>query len=356
MMPRLTIMLGAGGVGKTTLSAALGLAHARAGARAALLGVDPARRLRSALALADLPEHGVTVASDGAGSLDAALLDPSACLRRWVGDACRDPAQRAALLVNPYFVALADRLAGFTDAIGCVRAVEWAERDPGLRELVLDTAPGIPAVELLARPDKLIAFFDGRLVRWLTRFARLSRLGVAAHGSRRALAGLAQLSGPGALRDIGELITALDTAIATMVARLGRARTWLRDPATSIVIACGVSEDAADAACALDRAVRANGFAPALAVLNRVLPASLATWSPRLDGAPPPAQAFARYAAGYLRIQHHVRTQLAAHLPVLDIPDAATLDVADRIAGLAALGEPLRLALAAPATAQRQVG
>jgi anion-transporting ArsA/GET3 family ATPase len=358
MMPRLTIVLGAGGVGKTTLAAALGLAHARAGARAALLGVDPARRLRSALGLADLPEHGADISVQGTGSLAAALLDPSACLRRWVADACPDDVERAALLTNPYFVALADRLAGFTDAIGCVRAVEWAERDPALTELVLDAAPGIPSIELLARPDKLMAFFDGRLIRWLTRFARLSTLGVTAHGSRRMLAGLANLSGADALRDLGHLVSALDAAIATMIARLERARRWLKDPTTAIVIVCGVSDDAADAARALDRAVRALGFEPALIVLNRVLPASLATWTPRLDSSvPSEARAFARYVQGYLRTQHRVRTQLAAeHVPMREVLDTPTLDGPDRLDYLAALGEPLRAALALPATAARREG
>jgi anion-transporting ArsA/GET3 family ATPase len=343
--PRLTIVLGAGGVGKTTLAAALGLAHARAGARTALLGVDPARRLRSALGLPELPERGVEVAGAGSGALQAAVLDPSACLRRWVAEAC-DPAARAALLANPYFLALADRLAGLNDAIGCVRAVECAERDPALAELVLDTAPGVQAVELLARPDKLMAFFDGRLIRWLTRFARVRASGVAGRGGRRMLEGLADLSGAGALRDLGELLSALDAAIATMIARLGRARSWLRDPTTAIVIVCGVSDDAADAACGVARAVRPLGFAPALIVLNRVLPASLDAWAPRDDGTPARAR-FARYVQSYLRTQHRVRAQLAAaHVPVLDVPDVATLDLADRRAGLAALGEPLRAALA----------
>ncbi|HEU4734631.1 MAG TPA: ArsA-related P-loop ATPase, partial [Kofleriaceae bacterium] len=147
-MPRLTILLGAGGVGKTTLATALGLALARAGARTGLLSIDPARRLRSTLGLTEVPEQGIAVATPGsAGSLHAALLDPGNTLRRWVADDCRDEAMRARLLVNPYFLALADRVAALTDAIGCARAVEWAERDPGLGELVLDTAPGLAAVE-----------------------------------------------------------------------------------------------------------------------------------------------------------------------------------------------------------------
>lgn len=340
-LPRLTLLLGAGGVGKTTLSAGLGLAHARAGRATGLLSVDPARRLRTALGLADVPEHGARVALAGAaGTLDAALLDPSASLRRWVAEASPDVA-RGELAANPYFVALADRLAGLSDAIGCARAVEWAERDPALAELVLDTAPGLSAVELLARPDKLMAFFDGRLMRWLV---RLARLGPARRGGR-LLAGLADVSGARTLRAVGELMSAIETAAGDMVVRLERARRWLRCAATSLVVVCGVSDDAADVAAALDRAVRALGFAPSLFVLNRVL-ATPPGWTPRVAGdAAAPAQAFARYVRSYLRTQDRVRARLGAgQIRVIDVPDCA-LDAPSRLDALAALGEPLREAL-----------
>jgi anion-transporting ArsA/GET3 family ATPase len=339
-LPRLTILLGAGGVGKTTLSAALGLAHARAGRNTALLSVDPARRLRTALGLADVPEHGARVAVTGAaGALDAALLDPSASLRRWVAEA--SPQARGELASNPYFVALADRLAGLADAIGCVRAVEWAERDPALAELVLDTAPGLSAVELLARPDKLMAFFDGRLIRWLV---RLARLGPARRGGR-LLAGLADVSGTRTLRDVGALLSAIETAASDMVVRLERARRWLRCADTALVVVCGVSDDAADVAAALDRAVRDLGFAPSLFVLNRTL-AVPPGWTPRVAGdAAAPAHAFARYVRGYLGTQDRVRARLGAgEVRVIDAPDAV-LDAPARLDALAALGEPLRAAL-----------
>src|SRR5215472_17631983 len=45
------VMLGTGGVGKTTIAAALGLAAAQKGLKTALITVDPARRLREALGL-----------------------------------------------------------------------------------------------------------------------------------------------------------------------------------------------------------------------------------------------------------------------------------------------------------------
>ena len=52
---RVIVCCGAGGVGKTTTSAAIAVAGARAGRRALVLTVDPARRLAEALGIS--PEH-----------------------------------------------------------------------------------------------------------------------------------------------------------------------------------------------------------------------------------------------------------------------------------------------------------
>ena len=51
---RILITVGTGGVGKTTVGAALGLAAARRGKRALVLTIDPARRLADALGVGEL--------------------------------------------------------------------------------------------------------------------------------------------------------------------------------------------------------------------------------------------------------------------------------------------------------------
>ena len=51
---RVLVCVGAGGVGKTTTSAALALGLALRGKRVAVVTIDPAKRLASALGLADL--------------------------------------------------------------------------------------------------------------------------------------------------------------------------------------------------------------------------------------------------------------------------------------------------------------
>ena len=328
-MPRLTVFLGAGGVGKTTLSAGYALALARAGGRVGLLSIDPARRLRSVVRMDTMSDLGVPVE----GGLHAAMLAPEECLRRWATDSL-DDAARQRLLANPFFCALADRLAGATDAIAAARAVEWAESDPALEELVIDTAPGLPALEFLGRPEKLLRFLEGRLVRSLRRFARLGSL--PARGLAR---GLARISGESALLGVGEFVDLVDAALGRLTARLLSAQAWLRSHDTSLVLICGIDTEAARVAGALGDALGQLALAPRLTILNRVLPAIDVE---RLPANEEPARAFLRYVQGHERLQARVRAALTDRFPrVLELPER-TLTGFD---GLAALGDDIRRAM-----------
>src|SRR5271155_3709048 len=68
----IAILLGTGGVGKTTIAAALALAGASANLNTAVITVDPSKRLRDALGLARLGGHPTRI---GARQLSAAGLD-----------------------------------------------------------------------------------------------------------------------------------------------------------------------------------------------------------------------------------------------------------------------------------------
>lgn len=78
---------------------------------------------------------------------------------------------------------------------------------------------------------------------------------------------------------------------------------------------------------------------------NRALPHELATWSARTPSSPE-GRAFMRYVGNRVRLEERARQRLVGdHAHVLRIAEAAGLDTADRLAQLAALGEPLRAAL-----------
>jgi anion-transporting ArsA/GET3 family ATPase len=69
------VCCGSGGVGKTTVSATFALAAARAGRRACVVTVDPARRLADSLGVQTLANTPTEVAGDWPGHLHALMLD-----------------------------------------------------------------------------------------------------------------------------------------------------------------------------------------------------------------------------------------------------------------------------------------
>ena len=75
------VLVGSGGVGKTTIAAAAGLQAARLGRRVLVLTIDPARRLANALGLSsfgnEVREVAVPNAAAG-GSFHAVMLDTRA--------------------------------------------------------------------------------------------------------------------------------------------------------------------------------------------------------------------------------------------------------------------------------------
>jgi anion-transporting ArsA/GET3 family ATPase len=358
MTARLHVLLGAGGVGKTTLAAAYAIALAGQGRRVGLLGIDPARRLQGALGLM-LTDREAPV--PGAGELRAALLRPDECLRRWAVEACGpsevagDREARARLLRNPFFVALADRLATSTDVLAAVRVAEWVDADPAMTDLVVDTAPGLNAIEFLRRPRSLATFLEGPLVRWLRAIARVPSAAspFGAHvladvlrgGARRALGGLARLGGSELLLDLADFLASVEGMLEQMLARAARVQALL--PRAEILLVTTVRDDAAVAARALAEALAAAGLHPRAAVLNRAMPSTLAA---ELAAAQVPAAAepLVRYATAYAAIQRRVIEATRPLAPfVVVVPGVLGLDAGGRFAGLRTLGDRLVTELAA---------
>src|SRR5712691_13499531 len=117
---RIIVCCGSGGVGKTTIAAAVGLRAAERGRRVVVLTVDPARRLAQSMGLTsldntprpvpgadppangtpaeDIPQNGTT----GAGSLHAMMLDMKRTFDEIV-EAHADPDRAAQILANPFY-------------------------------------------------------------------------------------------------------------------------------------------------------------------------------------------------------------------------------------------------------------
>lgn len=159
---KVLICAGTGGVGKTTLSAALGVLAAREGLRTLVLTIDPAQRLAQSLGIENKP--GVTVKVEGAPGLSACMIDPRREFDEFVLGSL-DSGLAKQLFDNRLYQQLVGNLNGSQEFTSLVRLLNSARsRDYDL--IILDTPPTQNAVDFLKAPDRLYALFQDTVIGW----------------------------------------------------------------------------------------------------------------------------------------------------------------------------------------------
>ncbi|EDM76018.1 adventurous gliding motility protein R [Plesiocystis pacifica SIR-1] len=171
---KLLVAIGPGGVGKTTVSAAIALRAAQLGLRTLVLTIDPAKRLADALGLTHLDdrirevpvedlgaEHGVEIP----GTLHAAMFDNAASMDSLMARVAPDEETRDKVLRNRVYRAMAGTLSRSHAYLAMERLYEVMSS--GEYDLViLDTPPARNALDILDAPSRLATFLDEGVVKW----------------------------------------------------------------------------------------------------------------------------------------------------------------------------------------------
>ncbi len=314
---RILVCCGAGGVGKTTTSAALALAAAEAGRTVVVLTIDPARRLAQSLGLEELDNEPRQVEVPGArGELHAMMLD----MKRTFDDvvaAHSTPERAEQILANPFYQSLSSSFAGTQEymameKLGQLRATDRWDL------IVVDTPPSRSALDFLDAPNRMGRFLDGTMIRLLTAPARVGgRAGIRLVGAGFLVFSriISKILGGQLLRDISAFVSALDTMFGGFRERATATYELLRRPGTYFVVVATPEPDALrEASYFVDR-LSAEGMPLAGLVLNRTHPpASTSLSATRAEAAAEEvAEAGgdgAELAAGALRV-HAERMQLA---------------------------------------------
>lgn len=181
---KIVVCVGTGGVGKTSVAAAMALAEARAGAKCLVLTTDPSFRLKTALGLKDgLFEQRVPI-EDARGELWAALLDVNATLDEAVRLYAK-PANRERILRHPIYRTIASSLAGMQELMAVERIDQLIRR--GFENIVVDTAPSRHALDIFDKPALFADFSDSGKVRFIGRTYRFAEAVGLTGFSRSAL-------------------------------------------------------------------------------------------------------------------------------------------------------------------------
>ena len=267
---RIVVCCGAGGVGKTTTSAALALAAAEAGRSVVVLTIDPARRLAQSLGLTELDNEPRRVDVPGAaGELHAMMLD----MKRTFDDvvvAHSTPERSQQILDNPFYQTLSSSFSGTQEymameKLGQLRASEQWDL------IIVDTPPSRSALDFLDAPNRMSRFLDGTMIRLLMAPSRA--------GFKFASAGfllfsriVSKILGGQLLRDISAFVSALDTMFGGFRERATATYELLRRPGTSFVVVASPEPDALrEASYFVDR-LSADTMPLAGLVVNRTHP------------------------------------------------------------------------------------
>lgn len=277
---RLLVTAGAGGVGKTTCAAAIGVAAAQAGRRVAVLTIDPARRLANALGLSELtgalrqvePAHFAAAGLEPTGELWAMMLDIKTTgdqmVRRFAPDA--ETAQR--ILANTYYRYFSTSLSGAQEymAVEQVRALVEDER---FDLVVLDTPPAANALEFLDAPDRLLTALDSSTIQVLVK-SRQKADGLAGRllgkGRGLILKSLNKMTGGPFLEDLAEFLALFGTILDALKVASAAVQAMLRSDDTRFYLVSSPTRSNVDEAMRFRTELAKRDFPFGAFVANRV--------------------------------------------------------------------------------------
>ncbi len=279
---RIAVCVGPGGVGKTTVAAAVALARAQAGARVLVCTIDPARRLANALGLQSLgnvetrvPDHAFREAGLApGGQLFAMMLDVKRTWDDLVARHAPDRARRERIYRNRLYQQLSSALAGSQEFMAMEKLYELAtERDYDL--VVLDTPPTAHALDFLDAPERILDFLGNDTARALLSPAlQAGRMGLKLFqlGGAYAAKTLARFTGGEVLKDLSDFLAGFQGMYEGFERRAAAVRSLLSAPGVGFVLVSSASPLAVDEALGFHERLHAESMPVAGAVANRVTP------------------------------------------------------------------------------------
>lgn len=275
------LIAGSGGVGKTTIAAALGIAAAtRQKGRVLVLTIDPARRLATALGLDEFGNTPVRIdpsafADAGVkvrGELWVAMLDTKAGWDELITRQAPDAEIRDAVLANPLYENITSRFVHSHEYLAMEQLHDLHAR--GDFDLVIvDTPPSRNALSILDAPSRMVEFFGSRLLRWLTVPYR-SRLFTMASKPFYQVAD--RVLGSRFLQDIADFFVLFQAMESGFVRRAREVEALLVDPRTAFVVVTTLETAPSHEARFLARSLLERQMGLGAIIANRVLPQELA--------------------------------------------------------------------------------
>jgi anion-transporting ArsA/GET3 family ATPase len=273
---RVLMCVGPGGVGKTTVAAALGLAAAQSGQRVIVVTIDPSRRLAQALGLSSEQGHRpgsivrVPDPVDAGVQLDCLLLDTQRVFDEIVRAYSRDDATAVRMLDNPIYRATVRHLGGALEYAATAR-VHMLHGSGEYDLIILDTPPTANAIEFLEAPGRIAEIMMNPAAKFL---AGSGRIGMKFFGlaSNVMLKAFESLGGGPFIGDLGRFLADFGGVIGEFQRRAGDVDELFSSTDTGVVLTTAATEFSVREARDFLEVLRGRGLRIDGVVLNRLDP------------------------------------------------------------------------------------
>ena len=253
---KLLICVGAGGVGKTSLSATIGLQAAIMGRKVLVLTIDPAKRLANSLGLNEFgnEETKIDLSATGLqeveGELWAMMLDGQKTFNELIENLAEDEETRKKILENNIYQGITDTIVGNQEYMATEKLYDVVSS--GRYDLVvLDTPPVKNALDFLDSPGRMARFVDKRVMKWFltTKVKKKGLLNRLLNGTSSALFRLlGYIFGQDFLEDIAVFFVNFRDLYEGFQERHSAVEKIFRDRETAFLIVCAPHDPALEVA------------------------------------------------------------------------------------------------------------
>jgi anion-transporting ArsA/GET3 family ATPase len=277
---RVLISVGAGGVGKTTTTAALGVAAARSGKRVLCLTIDPAKRLAESLGISEMRAEAVMVPKERfeaagiamSGSLTCMMLDTKQTFDELVRKHASTPERAENLLKNRLYQYVSTSLAG-TKEYMAMEKLSQVRADDAYDLVLLDTPPTANALDFLDAPGRLVEALDSSTMKFFVDAFESSgkfSFNLLAKGAQIVLRNMGKITGSGFLEAMSEFIVELNDLFGGFRARAKAVEATLRSDDVAFVLVTSPSSSAVREVLFFSERLAEAGMPRGAFVINRI--------------------------------------------------------------------------------------
>lgn len=277
----IVICIGAGGVGKTTVSCVLGLHHACKGYKTLVITVDPARRLSDALSLKEKSDIPILVDvksltnQEAKGSLFALMPDLKKEWQDFLETAIKNTDVRRDILSNHFYQYMADGLPGSFEII-CSHVLFKLVNNNRYDRIILDTPPSSHSLNFFDVPQKISKVLEQNVFRALikSRHSLLFKMTkkLALFSGSLLEKTFERLIGSHFLSEVIDFLVTIDGLYDPMLERTKAMDQIFQSKKTRYVLIVRPSKASIEDSFSLNAALKNRGIKINQMVINRALP------------------------------------------------------------------------------------